>query len=133
MQTLQEFLEPWRARPFDWGTRNCCHLVAAWVREREGVSPLVGIGPMPHTQTGVLRKIVRLGGLRAAWTRQLRRDPIGPTVARLGDVVLLAVNGDGEFTGICNGRTALLMTSAGIMALPMDDAVCAWPVGVRKW
>lgn len=128
MRTLQEFLGPWRALRFDWAERNCCHLVAAWVREREGLSPLEGLAPMPRTQAGVLRRMIRLGGLRAAWTRQLRREPIPAPAAMLGDVVLLAI-GEGEFAGICNGRTALLMSSAGLVALPMDAAVCAWRLG----
>lgn len=111
--------------PFDWQRMNCAQFAAAWVHQRERVELFV---PGVSGKVESLRVLRRLGGsLRAAVTAQLARDPVPPSMARAGDVVLVERDG-GQTLGICAGRTAAVLTAAGVAHIPMQEALAAWHI-----
>jgi hypothetical protein len=126
---LDLYLTEVQARAFDWAAWNCCHFTAMWVQRVTGRDVLAGLPPM-HSRLTAHRVISQLGGsLQAAWTRQIGRDSILPTLAQVGDVVLVRVD-DVEAVGICCGRTAAVLTEAqGVAHVPMSAALAAWWVG----
>lgn len=126
---LDLYLTEIQARPFDWSAWNCCHFTAMWVRLVTGRNVMAGL-PAMSTRLTAQRLIGQLGGsLRAVWTRWLEREPILPTLAQVGDVVLVQVD-DVEAVGICCGRTAAVLTEAnGVAHVPMSSALAAWWVG----
>jgi hypothetical protein len=125
---LAEYLG--RRHAFDWATANCCHFAAGWVTEVEGADAMSGIAtPTVRSAVSLVRAF---GGLSAAITRRLGREPIAPTLARVGDVVLMDGLGPcGAMVGICAGRTAVFVTEHGDIAhQPMSEAAHAWRVGL---
>ena len=122
---LALYLADVQVRPFDWATWNCCHFAATWVRLLTGRDVMAGLPPM-HSRLTAHRLIGQLGGsLRDAWTRQLGPEPVLPTLAHPGDVVLVQADGV-EAVGICCGRTAAVLTEAGVAHVQMADATAAW-------
>lgn len=125
-----EWLAAQPAQAFDWRGANCCHFAAAWVAVAEGANPM---GPLPATNTGAaaLRLVRKLGGMQAAWTAQLARDPLAsPLLAQVGDVVLAPAEGDtGWMVGICAGANFAVRDSAGnTLFAPLSTAVAAWRI-----
>lgn len=108
--------------PFSW-TRNCAQFAAGWVQqiERRDID-----APAVLDLAESRRVLRRLGGsLRAAVTAELARDPVPPSMARPGDVVLIERDG-GQTLGLCAGRTAAVLTAAGVSHIPMRAASAAW-------
>jgi hypothetical protein len=125
---FEEYIDGRRGLPFDWGARNCCHFMLEWVLL---VEPASGISAkQPRSLAGSLRYVRKHGSLRAAVTERLGREPIDARLASVGDIVLCPAPGEiGEAVGICNGRTAVLLSEAGLCFHDMSTALCAWPVG----
>lgn len=127
MSTLDDFLRLRNGLPFDWRHWNCCSMVASWVHLRTGRYVMRDV-PATPTRQAAHRQIRRLGGsLRAVWTGWLGSEPIPPTLAQPGDVVLVQA-GDDEAVGICAGRTAVVLTLPGLAHVPMAGATAAWRV-----
>lgn len=125
-QPLAMHLAGYAARAFDWPGCNCCHLVAAWVLAREGSDPMAGL-PSTSSKLAARRLIRALGGsLADAWTRQLGRAPIAPTLAQVGDVVRVVLPNDGEAVGICGGRDVWVLGDQGVGRVPLSCATHAW-------
>ena len=111
--------------PFDWRHMNCAQFAAGWVYQRERVELFV---PGVAGRIESLRVLQRLGGsLRAAVTAELSREPVPPSVARPGDLALVERDG-GQTLGICVGRTAAVLTAAGVAHIPMQEALAAWHI-----
>lgn len=111
--------------PFDWSARNCAQFAAAWVKqiERRDVGA-PGVADLAESR----RVLHRMGGsLQAAVTAELAREPVPAAMARPGDVVLVERDG-GQTLGICAGRTAAVLTAAGVAHLPMQQALAAWHI-----
>lgn len=127
-QQLAVYLQS-ATRPFEWRAANCCHFAAGWVELVEGRHPMAGLDATDDAEAA-MRLVRRLGGLEAAWTRQLARPAISVALARLGDVVLLPL-GNGRFSaGVCNGRLAAFVDEHGAVVFrPTLEAVAAWRVG----
>jgi hypothetical protein len=129
-----EWLSHRAAAPFDWASANCCHFAAAWVAHAEQADPMAGL-PATATATAAQRLVKRLGGMMAAWTRQLGRDPIPPLMAQVGDVVLVpqeAEQGVGAVMAVCNGAVWMAPDAHGAMIFgPMSAATAAWRVEPR--
>lgn len=135
MQMLTAYLAQ-RVQPFDWASANCCHWVAGWVEAAEGRNPMQGLA-VTSSALVAQRLVKRLGGdMQAAWTAQLGRQPIAPTLAQRGDVVLFKLApalqseaGTGCAMGICTGASAAIALSVGaVIFVPMSSADAAWPL-----
>jgi hypothetical protein len=131
---LAQHLAAEAARPFDWREHNCCHPAARWVEHLTGRNPMDGL-PQTADARAALRLVRGLGGnLRAAWTRQLGRNPVPADQAVLGDVVLFAApaasarRGVGELVGVCcgNGMAIVADSPGSSVFLPVSAARCAW-------
>jgi hypothetical protein len=124
---LGAYLERHADKRFCWLKWNCCHFVAGWMHEVSGFNPMHGL---PYTPSGfhAQRLQRRLGGTLAdAWAARLGRAPIAPTLAQVGDVVLVPLPGDHAAVGICTGRHAAVLTLAdGLAMLPIGAATHAW-------
>jgi len=126
---LTEFLDGWPMQPFDWPTRNCCHFAAAWIRFATGKEIEL---PATADARSARKALKRLGGSLAEGCRRLHSGlEVPPSLAQTGDLVLVPVDGEGEGVGealgICSGRDAVLIDSAGKPTiLPMDRATNAW-------
>lgn len=111
--------------PFDWQRMNCAQFAAGWVYQRERVELFV---PGVAGRAESLRVLRRLGGsLCAAVTAQLAREPVPPSMALPGDLVLVERDG-GQTLGICVGRTAAVLTAAGVAHITMQEALAAWHI-----
>lgn len=111
--------------PFDWRTHNCGHFAAGWLQVAEGAAP-----PAPVLACGAayrlsLRRLqVDLAGYM---THTLQRQPVPPSSARPGDLLLWACN-NRQGLAICTGRTAAGISPAGVQHMAMQHATQAWPV-----
>ena len=88
---------------------------------------------MPATLAAARRMLTQEGGLHALVTAALARPSIAPTLAQLGDVVLLAVSehdADAQALGLCCGEYAAAVTAEGGLTMhPMTNGLAAWRVG----
>ncbi len=117
-------------QPFDWARNNCCSFAAQWVKVREGRDPMEGLSDTPGPLQA-LRLVRDLGGtLEAAWTARLARSPIEPTLAQIGDVVLVPADGPvGAAAGICAGSEAVFLGQDGeALFVPMRFCTHAWRI-----
>lgn len=122
---LTYYLAEVQAKPFDWAAWNCCHFAAGWVRRFTGFDPMAGL-PTMDSRLSAHRVIASLGGsLRRAWSSRLHAADLLPSLARPGDVVLVAVDGV-DAVGLCAGRTAAVLTERGVAHVPMTEAAAAW-------
>ena len=135
MSALERRLEAYLLRvrdAFDWAQNNCCQWAARWVTEVEGIDPMAG-APATPTPFAARRLIRHLGGIEAAITHSLQRQPLpGVAFAAVGDVVLYqwsAARRRHLSVGLCNGRTSVLIDDAGA-TLHVSTLSCthAWRV-----
>lgn len=131
-KALTAYLAGREPAPFDWPTGNCAHFAGGFVAAVEGCDPLAGIA-MPASLPAARRMQRHAGGLQQLTTRALARAPILPTLAQVGDVVLLqvdAADAHAQALGLCCGENAAAVTDAGTITMhPMANALAAWRVG----
>jgi hypothetical protein len=128
---LDAYLAEVGLRQFDWANWNCCTFAATWVDRVLGVDPMQGL-MRTASRHAAWRLIGQVGGsLQQAVSLRLGTEPIQPTMAQVGDVVLVLVPGErDEALGLCAGRLAACVTPEdGIALLPMDWATHAWRLG----
>ena len=126
---------------FNWSTNNCCHFAGRWVRWATGFDPLSGLADVADAYSaGRLLRAIGGGGLAAAVTTRMQRPPLLPSLAQVGDVVLMHGVAEtavvcsmlGAALGICAGRTAVFIDLAGCCQhMPMVRAAKAWPLSDR--
>lgn len=128
--SLDAYLCEQEAGTFDWSANNCCHFVQRWVqREEHFTADLV---PKSKDRKAAMRLIHDYGGIEAAVSRALRRQPIPAACARSGDVVLFRGIGTiYAMLGLCCGRTAACLGegTGNIVHIEMKNARTAWRVG----
>ena len=131
-KALTAYLAGRQPAPFSWSTANCTHFAGAFVADVEGRNPLADV-TMPATLAAARRMLTQEGGLHALVTAALARPSIAPTLAQLGDVVLLAVSehdADAQALGLCCGEYAAAVTAEGGLTMhPMTNGLAAWRVG----
>jgi hypothetical protein len=129
-QALDLYLHAYSA-PFSWQRAHCGDFIGGWVLAMTGRSPVAGM-PRQSTARAWARVFKSSGGMVAVVSTRLQREPILPTLAQVGDVVMLPCAVLGGKLGICAGRTAVCMTEDGSTThLPMYEALHAWPLELR--
>src|SRR5690606_33693205 len=123
---FEAFLKGRRCAPFAWGSNDCALFAA------DAVEAITGEHLCPQLRghrdvRQALRVLAREGGVRGIASQALG-EPIRPTLARVGDVVVVPA-GKREALAVCNGQTALTVGPHGSVAVPMRGARCAWRVG----
>lgn len=122
---LSDYLATVRTKTFDWETFNCCQFVAGWIRFVTGRDIMAGL-PDTENRFAAYRLISSIGGdLIGVWTKWMTSEPVPPTLAQIGDPVLLT-EGQMQSIGICCGRTAIGLTQDGLIYVPMSMAIHAW-------
>lgn len=122
---LNDEIDRWRNRPFEWGTADCCQFPAAVVRAITGrdLLPLFGNYANEDAATALLTEH---GGLVGLITHALG-DPKPVSWAHRGDV-LAAELANGMTAAICVGVHACAMDRKGLVFFPTARAACAWSV-----
>lgn len=127
---LDAYIDSWRTRTFSWNGTICAHFAAGWVHVCEGRSPMDALANDPRSVRDCAREIDHFGSLKNAVTKLLGRDPLSSArFAQTGDIVLF----DGSLfgvLGICNGRTAFVLSDEGVISIGMEDAKEAWRIGL---
>lgn len=123
---MQAFVRERRKMPFAWGRNDCAVFAADYLEAVTGERVCTDL--RAHTNAReALQTLERAGGVRAIATRALG-EPIPVVLAGVGDVVVIAV-GKREALAVCNGGTAVAPGPAGVVAVPMQQALAAWRVG----
>lgn len=95
---LAAYLEPLHARPFAWGTHDCCIFSAGAVEAMTGVDPMPEFRGRYTTAIGSARALTRYGAGTLEATLDGKFEPIAPALAQRGDVVMSS-----GLLGICWG------------------------------
>ncbi len=95
---LAAHLEPLHARPFAWGSHDCCTFAAGAVEAMTGVDPMPEFRGRYSTAIGSARALKRYGAGTIAATLDGKFDAVAPALAQRGDIVMSA-----GLLGICWG------------------------------
>ncbi|WKB52317.1 DUF6950 family protein [Eleftheria terrae] len=114
-------------QPFAWGQHDCALWVADAVHALTGQDPAAELRGRYHSALQAARLVAERGGLQALGTA-LFGPPIGPLLARVGDVGLVVDEGR-ELCAVCNGDHWLAPGAAGLVALELSAATVAWRIG----
>lgn len=117
------------AAPFAWGTNDCCTFAGDVVFAITGADPLQPELRGHRTEREALRSLADMGDIVALTTEALG-EPVPPSYATTGDVVLVQVKGR-DALAVCNGRGALMPGPEGLVVVPITDALLAWKVGAH--
>lgn len=126
------------AVPFTWGPNDCAAWVADVVAAMHGRDTLAELRGTRRTPAQAWRQLQRYGGYPAAMARA-GLQPVPPALAGRGDVVLLAElaapdpamaapagRGWPGVLGVCLGEDAAAPGPAGLVLVPMAQALQAW-------
>ena len=116
------------AQPFAWGDHaDCLGFVADAVQAMHDGRDVLAESRQPRaTPRQAQRALRQAGGLLAGLARA-GLEPVAPSHAVLGDVVLLRPAGRRrEWLALCNGADALAPGPDGLEVVPMASAVMAW-------
>jgi hypothetical protein len=141
-QLQHELFARQRARqPFAWGSNDCATFAADYVQAITGVDVAPDLrgyqtaleaGRVLEAQRAQTRAGLYTNGLFALATAKLG-EPMPPTLAAVGDVVLLMQDDvpkhRSHMLGVCNGTTAMGPGRLGILHVGMHLAIAAWKVG----
>jgi len=63
MMFLSDYLDAAMARPWAWGSMDCCHFAGDWIRAATGRDPLAPYRGRYDSAAGAARLVARRGGL----------------------------------------------------------------------
>lgn len=123
---LADAIEGARERPFSFGAHDCALFAADTVRAMTGFDPAAAFRGAYDSERGAMKIIAGHGGLHAIACAAFG-DPVEPSLARRGDVVLTAQAGRYSL-GVCVGRQFAVPGVDGLVFVEMGRADCAWRV-----
>jgi len=116
-----------RARPFEWGTHDCCLWAADAVQALTGRDPAAQWRGTYSSELGAFRIVFKLGGLPAI--AALGGAEIDPALAVTGDVGTVRWPDGIVSLGVCGGDGRWMVAGdAGLVTL-RDCALRVWGVG----
>jgi hypothetical protein len=124
-QHMAALLAEWGARPFAWGTTDCCQFAraAAWQIHRVAVD-----APAYNSERGARRVLDGMGGYAGLMHRAgFHARPLA--AARRGDFVVVEHKGPGLFLhglGLVTGLQAHAPTRLGLLALDRTVWLECW-------
>lgn len=128
-ERLLAFLEARRATPFAWGTNDCALFgadAALAMTDHDFAAPFRG---RYTTARGALRELRRNGVENlAGYLTQVLGEPIAPTLARRGDVVMFEAV-EGLALAVVAGSQAAAAGPGGLTWIPLACWQQAWRVG----
>ena len=128
-QQLSALVAEWSARPFQWGTTDCCQFAraAAW-----SIHGVVVDAPVYISEREAARVLARMGGY-AGMLRLAGMHGRAPSAARRGDFVIFEHSGPGLFKhglAVVTGTHAHAPTRIGLLAIERSAWVECWgPAG----
>ena len=122
-ERLAGFIDSRRSQPFEWGVNDCSTFAIDAVETMTGARPDL---PLVATADEYARMLRDAGSL-ATIIGDAYGEPIHPSLAQRGDVVLLMVDGR-ETIAVCLGASAAAPAKDGVETVPMELAVAAWRV-----
>jgi len=128
---LDQYLNRWRHRRFEWGHADCVRFTAGWALLVTGRDPVAGSEGLYGDPTAALRLMRQKVGtvdLIAATTAVLGLPLTVPLTAALGDVVAIQTV-HGPALGLCAGPKIAVLGREGLISCPITAAVAAWKVG----
>lgn len=121
MRRLDAVIQAAIERPFSWGTHDCITFAADCVDAVTGSDPLNGLRGAWCGQFSALRRVARMGGMRAVVASALGPE-IAPAMATVGDIGMLQ-NGAAV---VCNGAQWLGLGELGLMRMGRECVAHAW-------
>jgi hypothetical protein len=124
---LEAYMASCRGRHFSWQEWNCVHFAAGWVALIENRNILAHYNEVTSTQRCAARLAQRMGGLSAAVSRALDRQPVHIVQACVGDLMFAECAGMAGTLAICNGASAVALSEGvGFVPVPMQTFTHAW-------
>jgi hypothetical protein len=105
---LAAYLDPLRARPFAWGTHDCCIFTAGAVEAMTGVDPMPEFRGRYSTAIGSARALTRFGKGTLEATLDAKFEAVPEALAHRGDIIM----SDGAL-GICWGSALIAVGLEG--------------------
>lgn len=130
-ERLHAYLSERASMPFNWGLHDCSLFAADAVQAITSTDILPPAWRKHRTALAAQRLLQKQGGLQAMACERLG-EPVGPLLARVGDLGLIADTGladSGPALAVCGGGHWLAAGEVGCVVLPLQHAVCAWRVG----
>lgn len=112
----------------EWGRHDCVTFAADCVLAMTGEDLMEGLRGTYDGPVGAAAVLRGLGVESVGDLAALYLTEVAPSMARRGDIVLAAQ--PHEFLAVCVGRTAVGPSEAGMIHVPMAQAVRAFRVGV---
>lgn len=125
-EALDAFIAQRRARPFAWGSQDCCTFAADWVQLATGQDPLAGLRGL-DTALSARRALAEQGGLRALWDARLGPHQAG-AFAQAGDLAMVAQEGGSTAMAVCVGSWLAVPGATQLDMLPVNRAEATWRV-----
>jgi hypothetical protein len=126
---LHKFLQQYVPKPFDWGTNNCSHFIAEWVRYtgRECDMSLI---PAFDSQAATRRFFVEQNdNLADLISVSLGASPQAKSFAAIGDVVLVRIESiDFVGIGIYQGPEVLILGDDGVPKFVNAPVEAVWRI-----
>lgn len=120
-----------RKKSFAYGAFDCALFAADCVRSITGVDYAAELRGYT-SKTAAYRIVSQFGSMESMVSSLLGSDPIHPSFASTGDVVLatapLAPDEQGECIGVCFGVRFYAPQGIGLCSLPMTHARLAWRI-----
>jgi hypothetical protein len=130
-EKLDEVLVANRDRTFAYGTFDCALFAADVVKEITGTDYAAELRGY-DSQLSAYRIVKQFGSIESMVTKLLGKEPIHPSGAHRGDVVLasleLASGEQGEILGIVAGARCFAPTAKGLRTFPRSAARLAWRI-----
>ena len=119
--SIEQVIEEWQSKPFEWGTYDCCQFVGACIEDATGdnLAKLVDYG----SQRDVVEMMEDAGGLDVIVSTVLG-DPVDRE-PRDGDVVMVECAGDDIVGFVWNG-VILIRTMNGLVDWPLNEVKAVW-------
>lgn len=124
---LDAAIEAARARPFAWGSMDCCLFAADVVHALTGEDHAAAFRGRYASRREAVALLATLGGLEAVLTSVLGPRLAQARQAQRGDVVLTRTPG-GPAVGVCCGARAAFAAPTGLTFLPPSAWASAWRV-----
>lgn len=112
----------------EWGRHDCVTFAADVVHAMTGEDLMDGLRGTYDGPVGAAAVLRGLGVESVGDLAALYLPEVPPSMARRGDIVL--AESPHEFLAVCVGRTAVGPSEAGMIHVPMGQAVRAFRVGV---
>jgi hypothetical protein len=126
-ERLAEEMRAAHARPFSFGSHDCCAFAARCVAAQTGRDFMADFPPY-DTEAGAAAVLEARGGVRGIATACLG-EPIAVNFAHRGDVVLMPTPaGDALGVVTSSGRHAAFPTARGLVVQPLAACELAWRV-----